>query len=101
MGTQMAASQAAAVAMGTSNGHAGMDADCPMMAEAQASKDDTARADGQSQRSCQSCQLCMPLIALESLTMDAFASVPQAPQMHRLSRFVSADLERDVKPPIT
>lgn len=101
MGTQMATHQATAFVVAVSDGHAVMDTDCPMMAGTPASKNDTPREDGQSQRSCQSCQLCMPLIALEFLTMDTLASAPQAPGVHGFSRFASADLERDVKPPIT
>ncbi len=101
MGTQLATHQAAAVVLTASDGHAAMGADCPMMAGTPVPKNDTPSEDGQSQRSCQSCQLCMPLIGLEFLTMDTFASAPQAPEVHRFSRFASADLERDVKPPIT
>jgi hypothetical protein len=93
MGTQMAAGQGA------------MSSDCPMMAgemvEMQGAHSDTTRTDGDVQRSCQSCQLCMPLIAQESLTVDSFVVKPQAPQAHHLSRFVSAELERHVKPPIS
>lgn len=89
MGTQMAANQAV------------MSADCPMMAGVQASTHDSTPDDSEVQRSCQSCQLCMPLAALASLTIDSFAAKPQAPQAHRLSRFVSAELERAVKPPIS
>ena len=89
MGTQMAANQAV------------MSADCPMMAGMQASTHDSTHDDSEAQRSCQSCQLCMPLIALESLTIDTFTVKPQAPQAHHLARFVSAELVRAVKPPIS
>lgn len=101
MGTQMATSPAAVVGVSASDGHAAMSADCPMKAAMQASTNDTPRTDADNQRSCQSCQLCMPLIALESLTIDTFSVKPKAPQLHHLSRFVSAELERAVKPPIS
>jgi hypothetical protein len=98
MGTQMATGQAA------------MSADCPMMAgvmidmqsaHSNNAHSDGTRTDGDMQRNCQSCQLCMPVIALEFLTIDSFLVKPQAPQVYHLSRIVSAELERAVKPPIS
>ncbi len=92
MGTQMATNPAA------------MSADCPMMVAAiQASTPtpDSTHDDSDLQRSCQSCQLCMPLIALKSLTINTFVVKPQAPQAHHVARFVSAELARAVKPPIS
>lgn len=101
MGTQMATHQAAALVMAASDGHAAMDANCPMMAGMPMSPNDASHEDDQGQRSCQSCQLCMGLIALEFLTLDIVASAPQTPDVYGYACFASADLERDVKPPIT
>jgi hypothetical protein len=101
MSTQMAAGQAAVHVGESSGAQAAMAADCPMMAAMQGTAHDTPNPDSDVQRNCQSCQLCMPLIALPPLTIDNFEVKPQAPQVSHLSRFVSAELERAVKPPIS
>ena len=93
-----AAAAVAAVQMKT-----GMPLDCPMMAtQAGGMQDDQQQGESQnSHAGCQSCQLCMAMAAPQILPLAAPERVRSGLQTWHSSAYSSADIARDVKPPIS
>lgn len=99
MAVYMAASETAAMAMAAAD-HA-MPSDCPMMMQADSSDTNTDQSDSKSHHGCQSCQLCMSLAMLGTQAPKTVSHKPLTAAIPRADRFVSADLVRAVKPPIS
>lgn len=99
MATQMLLSQAAMQVAGEQIELAGMPADCPMLTQP-GSGTDKSPAPAKSHVGCQTCQLCMALAALSSPLPPLLSYQRQLHPAHAGDRFVSADLSRQVKPPI-
>jgi hypothetical protein len=99
MAVYMAASEAASVAMRTAD-H-GMPADCPMLMNVDTSNKSSGHRDNKSHAGCQACQLCMSLSASETHTLKIRPHKPVTAAVPRADRFVSAELLRAVKPPIS
>lgn len=99
MAVYMAASEAAAVAM-VSEAQA-MPADCPMLMQADNAEPGADQGDSKGHHGCHSCQLCMSLVAQATEVQTAVIAEPFATATARTDRFVSADLLRAVKPPIS
>ena len=92
-----AAATVAAVPMKT-----GMPLDCPMMsAKAGATQDGQLQGESQSHAACQSCQLCMAMAIPQILTLATPDIAPIGLRIGHPSRYTSADIARDVKPPIS
>ena len=90
MATQMTSSQVSVTAM---------PADCPMLAQP-ASDAEKSPAPSKSHVGCQTCQLCMSLAAQSFLPTNLLAYERHAPPLSASASFLSADLARQVKPPI-
>lgn len=99
MAVHMAASASASQAMGS--GHGAMPADCPMMIKAESSEKGSHDGGNKSARGCQSCQLCMALTVPEILAINVMSCEPVSAAIPCADRFISADLVRAVKPPIS
>ena len=82
-----------------------MPADCHMVHMVQAAPADADAAEGSdtslTEGTCHSCQLCMSLVALDTPAVHMVCPAPLAATMHPADRFVSADLSRSIKPPIS
>ena len=96
---QMAANQVALELRSVHAPVAAMAQDCPMMANADASRE-APDAQDSSGSGCQSCQLCMPLAAAEHLTPNTGEAAPRAAVPPGYMRYASAELTRHTKPPI-
>lgn len=99
MATQMLLSQAAVQVAGEPIEMAGMPADCPMLAQA-APETDKSPAPAKSHVGCQTCQLCMALAALSPAPPPLLSYERQIRPVPAKASFISADLSRQVKPPI-
>ena len=97
---QMAANQVAIELRSIHAPVAAMAQDCPMMANADATRQAPAAQDT-SGSGCQSCQLCMPWAAAEHLAPNTGDSAPRAALPPVFMRYASAELARHAKPPIT
>ena len=75
--------------------------DMPMAAAADSEQDSQGADHAPDHKGCQSCQLCMPLAALGGCASLQAATAPQALPVSCSKRFVSADPERNAKPPIS
>jgi len=76
-----------------------MPADCPMLAQP-APKDVESASPAKGLAACQSCQLCMTLASLSFPQTHLLAYARQLPPIAGHANFISADLARQVKPPI-
>ena len=96
MGVRMAQEQAAAADMQATDA---MPQDCPMMAEAKAEH----RSHDGSQPSAADCMSCHLCAAAACLPEVAFVQgpAPAGPPEARPSRYLSADLAPDLRPPIS
>ena len=77
----------------------GMPADCPMLA-LPAPKDVESPSPAKGLAACQTCQLCMTLASWSLPQTHLLAYARQLPPMASHADFISADLARQVKPPI-
>ncbi len=79
-----------------------MPLDCPMMAKSGAMQDDPQQGENLSSHAgCQSCQLCMALASPQILNHAAPEMVKSGLRIWHPSSYTSADIARDVKPPIS
>lgn len=99
MAIQMTQSHAVQEVAGERVSLAGMPADCPMMAQMD-SKADKSTTPLKNHVGCQTCQLCMSLAVQNVSPSPLLAYERQAPPSSVGASFVSADLARQVKPPI-
>ena len=80
----------------------GMPLDCPMMsAKVGDALDDGQPDESQSRAGCQSCQLCMALASPQILNHTAPEMIKSGLRIWHPSSYTSADIARDVKPPIS
>lgn len=96
MAVQMTSSQ---VSMTATVAMEAMPADCPMMAQP-ASEAEKSPVQSKSHVGCQTCQLCMSLAAQSVPFPYLLTYERHAPPVSAASHFLSADLARQVKPPI-
>lgn len=94
---QMTLSQAAAQVADEQMTMAGMPADCPMMAQPASEAE---KSPSKSHIGCQTCQLCMTLATLSFPSTDLLSYARQTHPVSASASFISADLARQVKPPI-
>jgi hypothetical protein len=92
MGVRMAQEQTAAAAMSAMES---MPEDCPMMAKAHGSQDETP-----STAHCMTCQLCASAACLPEVAFEQ-GPAPTRPPASGSSRYLSADLAPDLRPPIS
>jgi hypothetical protein len=83
-----------------------MPADCPMMnmtaiAGSGNAGSDNSQADEKSHTGCQSCQLCMSLVAQDIPRISLPESAPMSLALSPITRYASAELACDSKPPIS
>jgi hypothetical protein len=101
MTVKMAGMQLSAAAMAAGEQVKAMPLDCPMMAKAGGMQDDQQSDNpSQSRTSCQSCQLCMALAAPQTLNLAAPEMIKSGLHIWHPFSYTSADIARDVKPPI-
>lgn len=100
MAIQMTQSQMTAEVAGEPASMAGMPADCLMMMAQPASETEKSPTPSKSHAGCQTCQLCMSLGAQDFSAPSFMACERQVPPVSIAVRFISADLARQVKPPI-
>jgi Na+-translocating ferredoxin:NAD+ oxidoreductase RnfC subunit len=105
MSVTMAAAQAQAISSTESVQPAAMADDCPMMQmAAQLEQDNTVSdvspPDKQGHSGCQSCQLCMSLVAQEMPKIYLSEAAPLSLASASSTRYISAELLSDSKPPI-
>lgn len=100
MTVRMASMQLGTVAMAAGEPVKAMPLDCPMMAKSGDMQDDQP-VENQSHAGCQSCQLCMALAAPQILPLAALDKVKSGLRIWHPSSYTSADIARDVKPPIS
>jgi hypothetical protein len=80
----------------------GMPLDCPMMAtQADGIQDGQPQGESQSHAGCQSCQLCMAMAAPQIFDLVAPEMIKSGLRIWHPSFYTSADIARDVKPPIS
>jgi len=102
MTVRMASMQPDTVAMAVGEQVKAMPLDCPMMAKASGMQDDQQSDNpSQSHTGCQSCQLCMALAAPQTLNLAAPEMIKSGLHIWHPSPYTSADIARDVKPPIS
>ncbi len=99
MAIQIAHSQASVQAVDKQVSMDGMPADCPMLAQP-SPKDMESHSPAKDLAACQSCHLCMTLAALSFPQTHLLAYAKQLPPKAGHANFISADLARQVKPPI-
>ena len=99
MAVRIAHSQASVQAVDKQVSMDGMPADCPMLAEP-APKDMESPSPAKGLAASQSCQLCVTLAALSCPQTHLLAYARQLPPQAGYANFISADLARQVKPPI-
>lgn len=100
MTVRMASMQLGTVAIAAGEPVKAMPPDCPMMAQSGDMQDDQP-VENQSHAGCQSCQLCMALAAPQILPLAALDKVKSGLRIWHPSSYTSADIARDVKPPIS
>lgn len=96
---QMILSQAALQVADEQMAMSGMPADCPMMARP-ASEAEKSPTPSKSHIGCQTCQLCMTLATPSFPSTDLLTYARQTHPASTSASFISADLARQVKPPI-
>lgn len=102
MTVRMASMQLGNVAMAAGEPVQAMPLDCPMMAKSGDMQNDPQQGENQSsQAGCQSCQLCMALAAPQILNHTAPEMIKSGLRIWHPSSYTSADIARDVKPPIS
>jgi hypothetical protein len=99
MASRMAYSQAVAEVADAQMSMDGMPADCPMLAQAE-SKFDKSTRPAKGFAGCQTCQLCMTLASLSFPQIQLSAHRTEVHPDSSRTRFSSADLALQVKPPI-
>lgn len=99
MAVQMTSSQVHVAAAGGPVSVAAMPADCPMLAQP-AWDAEKSPAPSKSHAGCQTCQLCMSLATQSFSPTSLLAYERHAPPVAASASFLSADLARQVKPPI-
>ena len=99
MTMQIAHSQASVQAADEQVSMDGMPADCPMLAQP-APKNAESPSPAKGLAACQTCQLCMTLASWSFSQTHLLAYARQLPPMAGHASFISADLARQVKPPI-
>jgi hypothetical protein len=100
MAIQMTQSQAIVEVAGAQVSVAAMPADCPMLAQPASSETEESPSPSKSHAGCQTCQLCMTLAAPSVPPIHLLAYERQAHPASASASFISADLPRQVKPPI-
>jgi hypothetical protein len=100
MTVRMASMQPGTAATAAGEPVKAMPLDCPMMAKSGDMQDDQP-VENQSHAGCQSCQLCMALAAPQILPLAAPDKVKSGLRIWHPSAYTSADIARDVKPPIS
>jgi len=102
MTVRMASMQLGTAAMAAGEPVKAMPLDCPMMVQSGDRQDDPQQGESQSSHvGCQSCQLCMALAAPQILPLAAPDKVKSGLRIWHPSAYTSADIARDVKPPIS
>ena len=101
MTVRMASMQIGTTAMAAGEQVQAMPLDCPMMAKSGDIQDDGQPDESQSRAGCQSCQLCMALASPQILNHTAPEMVKSGLRIWHPSSYTSADIARDVKPPIS
>ena len=99
MTMQIAHSQASVQAADEQVSMDGMPADCSMLAQP-APKNAESPSPAKGLAACQTCQLCMTLASLSFPQTHLLAYARQLPPKAGHANFISADLARQVKPPI-
>jgi len=99
MAIQIAHSQSSGQAVDKQVSMGGMPADCPMLA-LPAPKDAESPSPAKGLAACQTCQFCMTLASWSFPQTHLLAYARQLPPMAGHTNFISADLARQVKPPI-
>ncbi len=108
MALDMAAQQVMTASVGSATHHAvadtAMPPDCAMVTQGSASLEtDTTdvSASGQHCDSCNSCQLCLTWAAVSHAVTPGPAFLPWAKSLAPVTRFLSANIAPDQKPPIS